>query len=71
MATEKTITEMIAQTGGISLADAEKVVSVYKKHKVYKYNPHDGAWLVHGGFYDKGVILRALAEAMQNKSGTV
>lgn len=50
----------IAEAGGITIAQANRVVGVYRKAKAIKY---DGMRYVvkHGGFWDHDVILRALA----------
>lgn len=54
--------EFIATQGDISKAQAEKVVTFYRKNRIVKHNAHDGYQVKHGAFYDRDVILKALAQ---------
>ena len=54
--------QSVAEAADISLTDGWKVFGVYQKAKVLKY---DGMRFVvkHGAFWDRDVLLRALAAA--------
>jgi hypothetical protein len=52
----------VERQANITSAQAEAVFAVYKKVKALKFNVR-GIELAHGGFMDKEVILRALAQA--------
>lgn len=61
---EENFIDNIARAGGISKVAAAKVLAVYRRHRVVKMNAVSGEITVkHGGFMDRDVILRALAEA--------
>ena len=50
---------------GINEQQADQVVKVYKHLKLLKFNAHDGYQIVHGGLFDKQVILNAVKMANQ------
>jgi hypothetical protein len=61
---ENNFVDSIAANAGISGDDAFKVFGVYKKAKAIKFDRTNSRYVVvHGGFLDKEVILRALAAA--------
>lgn len=63
MTTKQNMIEAIATNGEITVAQAEKVLSVFVKVKAVKFGAHDGFWLTHGAFLDRAVIRRALSQA--------
>ena len=50
---------------GINEQQADQVIKVYKRLKLLKFNAHDGYQIVHGGLFDKQVILNAVKMANQ------
>lgn len=50
---------------GINEQQADQVIKVYKRFKLLKFNAHDGYQVVHGGLFDKQVILNAVTMANQ------
>jgi hypothetical protein len=50
-------------THGLNQAEAELVFNYYVKNKIFKYNAHDGYTLIHGAYFDRDVLVRALQEA--------
>jgi hypothetical protein len=61
---ENSFVDSLAANAGISGDEAFKVFCVYKKAKAIKFDRTNGRYVVvHGGFFDKAVILRALAHA--------
>jgi hypothetical protein len=58
---ENNFIEVLMNLGGISKADAEKVLSVYRKLKLVKINAVSGVLSVkHGAYLDREVIQNAL-----------
>ena len=44
---------------GINEQQADQVIKLYKRLKLLKFNAHDGYQIVHGGLFDKDLILHA------------
>jgi hypothetical protein len=59
--TYSALLEILMLNGKISEPEAEQVISAYRKLKVLKRNAHDGYQIVHGGFFDRETIQRALS----------
>ena len=53
----------LQKNGAITAAEAVRVLAVYRKMKVVTSSAHDGIKVKHGGFLDRAVIRRALAQA--------
>ena len=62
MNAKQALIEAFQRQANITSAQAETVFAVYKKVKALKFSVR-GIELTHGGFMDKEVILRALAQA--------
>ena len=62
MNAKQALIEAFQRQANITNAQAEAVFAVYTKVKALKFNVR-GIELAHGGFMDKEVILRALAQA--------
>ena len=50
--------------------DAEKVLGYYRKHKIVTFNAHDGYKIIHGGYFDKDVILRVIEQIKEYNNTT-
>ena len=59
----ESIIESMREIAGINTEQAYQVLAIYKEAKAYKVTAHDGIRFAHGGFMDREVILRALAQA--------
>ena len=62
MSTRQAITAAIQRQASLTAEQAEAVFAEYKRAKVLRISVR-GLELTHGGFLDKDVILRALAQA--------
>jgi hypothetical protein len=58
--TRQTVLDTLMAQAELTPAEAEHVFSTYRKIKALKYNAHDGYQLIHGGFFDRATIHRAL-----------
>ena len=58
---ERNFLEVLMKLGGITMSEAEKVLSVYRKFKLVKFSITDGVIKVnHGAILDRDVILNAV-----------
>lgn len=61
---ENSFIECLMTAASITHAEAEKVLAIYRKSRAVKLDAVGGTLTVkHGAFWDRDVILRALASA--------
>lgn len=58
--TLQTLIDAIVEQGQVSEAQAHEVMRVYRRHRLFTCNTHDGYQLKHGALLDRVVIQRAL-----------
>jgi hypothetical protein len=60
----KTLVSALMESG-INEQQADQVIKLYKRLKLLKFNAHDGYQIVHGGLFEKQIILNAVKMANQ------
>jgi hypothetical protein len=59
--------QIIIRNGGVDGIAAKRVADYYCKHKLVKYNAHDGYRIMHGALFDHDIILLAVDAASRGK----
>lgn len=55
-----TFLNLVMKNSGCNLEQANKVMAIYKKHKVLKFTNDTTPHVVHGAFYDKETIWNVI-----------
>lgn len=53
------------RTHGFNREESEAIFDYYVKNKIFKYNAHDGYELIHGAYFDRDILTRALLAAKE------